>query len=189
MKQLRWCDRENFLPSQKYSDKWVATLIWWGRVRGAQDKLWEAWAQMTMLLWTVCPWSRLFKNLTGSLMNGQNLWYLGTCVDLQLCLMFYHTVVMCSKCHINTLFLNMSGICFHSVHMFKSEDCSAALSVLPYLVPQEHLKKIFSNISSADGEKDKNSWNKPRLKRGRKMTSRSHVSEMYLFKWKVYTGS
>lgn len=46
---------------------------------------------------------------------------------------------------------------FHSVHMFKSEGCSAALSVSgPFLVPQEHLKKIFSNISNAHGKKENN---------------------------------
>jgi len=41
--------------------------------------------------------------------------------------------------------------------MFKAEGCSAALSVLSCLVPQEHLKKIFTNISSANGKKENNS--------------------------------
>lgn len=121
-----------------------------------------------MLVWAVCPQNRLFKNLTGKFNEWAKSVISG---DLRQPLIVSNVLSLRYKAFNSAvfqvpykdpsfkyvrLFFCLFVCFFHSVHMFRSEGCSAALSVLPFLVPQEHLKKIFSNISNAHGKKENN---------------------------------
>lgn len=92
---------------------------------------------MTMLVWAVCPQSRLFKNLTGKFNEWAKSMILGDlCQPLIVSnvLSLKHKAFNSSVFQVlykDPIFKYVRYFFFYSVHMFKSEGCSAALSVLP----------------------------------------------------------
>lgn len=71
MKQLRWYGRKNLLHNQILRQVSCKSNML-GAGGGQQDRLWAAWAWVTMLVWAVCPQSRLLKNLTGKFNEWAN---------------------------------------------------------------------------------------------------------------------